>query len=48
MHCYRYYVGRYGFPMRKIPKQLLPSKEDAFNDVYRTTSEVKNTGKKEN
>lgn len=40
IHCYQYYVTRFGFPMRKIPKNLLPSMEDAFNDVYRTVAEV--------
>jgi hypothetical protein len=40
IHCYQYYVTRYGFPMRRIPKQLLPSMEDAFNDVYRAVAEV--------
>lgn len=43
IHCYQYYVTRYGFPMRKIPKSLLPSMEDAFNDVYRNAAEVEDS-----
>jgi hypothetical protein len=33
-YCFQYYESQYGFPLRIIPKNLLPNISDAFNEYF--------------